>query len=146
MSKESSCFYTCSLIESICRTQKQTHKDVVAMLGYDNIKRIYQYADVFHCEMIEKVTDDFVERCNIPKGTYDYISRCKYKIPTVWEIGAVFKNIVLGISSEDDDIPRKIEEVLSSWLAEHISNYNSDLYYQTGEYLVYCYKEKKICE
>ena len=52
-------FYTCSLVEYIGRTVKRTRKDVTDFLGKDRIERIYNYADVFHCEPIEKVASEF---------------------------------------------------------------------------------------
>ena len=48
-------FYTCSLIEYIGRTKKETRCKIVEDLGKDTIQRIYNYSDVFHCEPIEKV-------------------------------------------------------------------------------------------
>ncbi len=59
-------FFTCSLIEYIGRTQKQRRWKVTDYLGMENIKRIYNYADVFHCEPIEKVAAEFTEQCDIP--------------------------------------------------------------------------------
>ena len=55
-------FFTCSLIEYIGRTQKQRRWKVTDYLGMENIKRIYNYADVFHCEPIEKVAAEFTEQ------------------------------------------------------------------------------------
>ena len=43
-------FFTCSLIEYIGRKVKRTRKQVVDFLGEERIERIYEYADVFHCE------------------------------------------------------------------------------------------------
>lgn len=146
MIDHNACMYTCSLIESLCRTAKRSHSDIIGVLGYENVKRIYKYADVFHCEPIEKTTDDFIRLCHISDGAYDYVSKCEYRVPTVWEIGAVFKNIVVGIITPEDDPVKKIEEVMLSWITEQISNYNSDLYYQSPEYLICCYKEGKILE
>ena len=54
-------FFTCSLIEYIGRLTKNKRKDIIDYLGED-VNRIYKYADVFHCEPIEKVADDFILR------------------------------------------------------------------------------------
>ena len=48
-------FYICSLIEYIGRKTKQPRKKVADYLGRKHIHRIYEHADVFHCEPIEKV-------------------------------------------------------------------------------------------
>ena len=63
-------FFTCSLIEYIGRMRKQCRCEIVDYLGRENIKRIYNYADVFHCEPIEKVATEFIEQCKIPEGKY----------------------------------------------------------------------------
>ena len=57
---DNSLFFLCSLIEFIGRQQKQRRGRIVELLGENVIKRIYDYADVFHCEPIEKVADDFI--------------------------------------------------------------------------------------
>ena len=45
-------FFTCSLIEYIGRIIKRTRCEVVDFLGKDRIKRIYEYADIFHLSLI----------------------------------------------------------------------------------------------
>ena len=60
MNKENDLFYVCSLIEYIGRERKLRRGDVVAALGEEAIRRIYRYADTFHCEQIAKVADDFI--------------------------------------------------------------------------------------
>ncbi|MDR0963188.1 MAG: hypothetical protein LBM60_01050, partial [Clostridium sp.] len=65
---DSNLFFLCSLIEYIGRKMKLTRKDVCDQLGESALRRIYQYADVFHCEPIEKVADDFIEMCTIQPG------------------------------------------------------------------------------
>ena len=71
MKNDSALFYTCSLIEYIGRIQKQRRSEVVKYLGKSIVKRIYDYADVFHCEPIEKVADEFINICNIPVDSFD---------------------------------------------------------------------------
>ncbi|MBR3156743.1 MAG: hypothetical protein IKF13_08000 [Methanobrevibacter sp.] len=137
-----SLFYTCSLIEFISRQTKNNRKDIIEYLGED-LERIYNYEDVFHCEPIEKVANDFIIRNNISTGNFDNISKCKYNIPDYWEIGEVFERLIEDIYDEKD-VFRGIREVYSSWLAEKILNFNSDLYYQSRQYLAECYKAGKI--
>lgn len=137
-----SLFYTCSLIEFISRQTKNNRKDIIEYLGED-LERIYNYEDVFHCEPIEKVANDFIIRNNISTGRFDNISKCKYNIPDYWEIGEVFERLIEDIYDEKD-VFKGIREVYSSWLAEKILNFNSDLYYQSRQYLAECYKAGKI--
>lgn len=135
-------FFTCSLIEFIARKTKNRRCDVINYLGKD-LKQIYSYADVFHCEPIEKVADDFIVRNKILQGNYDIISVCKYTIPDYWDIGEVFERLVED-SYEEKDVLLGIKEVYESWITEKILNFNSDLYYQSREYLATCYKEGKV--
>ena len=58
-------FYTCSLIEYIGRQIKRTRKEVVDFLTKERIQRIYEFADIFHCEPIEKVADEFIQECSM---------------------------------------------------------------------------------
>ena len=43
-------FFTCSLIEYMGRLKKKTRCEITEALGKENIDRIYEYADVLHCE------------------------------------------------------------------------------------------------
>lgn len=135
-------FYTCSLIEYIGRSTKNRRSEVVELLGED-LKRIYTHADVFHCEPIEKVADDFIVRRCIPIGEYDVLENAKYEIPDYWDIGEVFERLIEDTCDESDYISG-IQGVYSSWLADRILNFNSDLYYQSREYLAECYKQGEI--
>lgn len=84
--EENNLFYTCSLIEYISRKTKNTKKLVIEKLGKENINKIYKLAEVYHCENIDKVSDEFIEKTNIEIGEYDIISKCKYDVPTYWDI------------------------------------------------------------
>lgn len=114
MKNNSALFYTCSLIEFIGREQKLRRSELVSLLGEKTIARIYRYADVFHCEPIEKAAGGFIENKNIPRGSYDNVAACRYTVPDYWTIG------------------------------EALSNYNTDFYYQSWDYIFECYKEGKI--
>ena len=139
----SALFFTCSLIEFIGRTTKCKRYDVLDYLGKKDVARIYKYADVFHCEPIEKVADDFIQRNQIQTGTFDNIASCRYNVPDYWDIGEVFERLIEDIYRKEDVITG-IFEVYHSWMAERILNFNSDLYYQSREYIAVCYKEGKI--
>lgn len=135
-------FYECSLIEYIARQTKNRRYDVVKQLGGD-IKRIYEYADVFHCEPIEKVADDFIHKDAISDGNYDNVAKCKYAVPDYWDIGEVFARLIEDCY-DGENLVNGIKEVYGSWLADQILNFNSDLYYQSREYLALCYKEGRM--
>ena len=139
-----SLFYTGSLVEFISRQTKNNRNDVINYLGKD-LERIYNYQDVFHCEPIEKVADDFIERNNIPTGEYDNISVARYDVPSYWIIGEVFERLIED-TTDKKSRGEAIKEVFSSWIVDHILNFNSDLYYQSREYLAECYKSGKVID
>ncbi len=135
-------FYTCSLIEFITRQTKNERSHVVNLLG-DNIERIYKYQDVFHSEPIEKVADDFIIRACIPDGQFDNVGLCRYSVPDYWDIGEVLSRLLEDCYSEEE-IFKGIREVYNSWISKKILNFNSDLYYQSREYIAECYRSGYI--
>ena len=146
MKNNSDLFYTCSLIEYIGRKQKQKRETVVKLLGRETIRRIYRYADVFHCEPIAKTADDFIHICNIPVGAYDNLEKAKYEIPDYWTIGEVYERLIEDVSEDSTEaIVDTIMAVYSSWISDAISNYNTDFYYQSREYICQCYAEGEVC-
>ena len=133
-------FFTCSLIEYIGRRVKRTRKEVADYLGKDRLARIYEYADVFHCEPIEKVAAEFMEESGITKGDFDNVKECRYSVPDYWDIGEVYERLIED-SYADEQIVDGIWEVYHSWIDAHISDYNTDFYYQPRDYIAACYKE-----
>ena len=136
-------FFTCSLIEYIGRLKKQRRSQIADYLGRENIKRIYKYADVFHCEPIEEVAIEFIERCGIDEGVFDNVSTCKYTVPDYWDIGEVYERLIEDIYN-DGEIETGIWEIYHSWIEKYISDYNTDFYYQSRDYIAACYKEGEI--
>ena len=110
------------------------------------IRRIYRFADVFHCEPIEKTADDFITSLNITEGTFDNVASCRYNVPDYWIIGEVYERLIEDISGDDaEHIVNHLMEVYLSWIDDVISNYNTDFYYQSREYISECYREGQIC-
>lgn len=146
MKNNSALFYTCSLIEFIGRERKLKRSELVRILGDKVIRRIYRFADVFHCEPIEKTADDFITSLNITEGTFDNVASCRYNVPDYWIIGEVYERLIEDISGDDTEhIVNHLMEVYLSWIDDVISNYNTDFYYKSREYISECYREGKIC-
>ena len=142
MKNDNNLFYVCSLVEYIARKTTNRRQDIVKQMQ-DELQRIYNYADVFHCEPIEKVADDFIQKDSIKNGNYDNISTCKYIIPDYWDIGEVFARLIEDCY-DDEHLIDGMKEVYLSWITDKIMNFNSDLYYQTRDYLAVCYREGKL--
>lgn len=138
-------FYTCSLIEYIGRITLNRRPDIIDLLGKETVARIYEYADVFHCEPIEKVANDFIEEYEIKNGEFDNVTACKYLIPDYWDIGSVFERLIED-SYEDQQVIDGLFEVYHSWIEEKISDYNTDFYYQSREYIAVCYEEGEVLD
>ena len=146
MKNNSALFYTCSLIEYIGRERKLKRSEVVHTLGENAIRRIYRYADVFHCEPIEKTADDFITNLNIPEGEFDNVASCRYTVPDYWTIGEVYERLIEDLSgSREEEVLKHLMDVYTSWIDSVISNYNSDFYYQSREYILECYREGRVC-
>ena len=58
--KENDLFFTCSLIDYIARKTKNKRADVVNALGRKNISKIYELEVVYHCDNIDRMSDDFI--------------------------------------------------------------------------------------
>ena len=71
------------------------------------------------------------------------LSRCKYEIPDYWDIGEVFERLIED-NYEEKDVLLGIKEVYGLWITDKILNFNSDLYYQSREYLAICYQEGRL--
>ena len=142
--KNNDLFFTCSLIEYIARKTNNTKKEIISKLGYDKIEKIYKFASVYHCENIDKVADEFINSASIVNGEYDIISRCKYRVPSYFEIGKVYKRLIVMVDSNVSHYVNTLIEVMSSWIIEKIDNYNSNMYYENPSYIYACYKEGKI--
>lgn len=52
--KENDLFFTCSLIDYIARNTKNTRVDIVNALGKKNLEKIYDLADIYHSNNIER--------------------------------------------------------------------------------------------
>lgn len=142
--KDNDIFFTCSLIEYIARKTKNTKKYVVEKLGIDTINKIYKLAEVYHCENIEKVSDELIESAKIEQGNYDIESYCKYRVPTYWEIGRVYQRLIKMVDDNTEKYVNTAIDVLTSWIIEKIDNYNSSMYYENPDYIYQCYKEGKV--
>ena len=143
--KDNDLFYTCSLIDYVARKTKNTRIDVVNALGKKNLERIYEYADVFHCENIDSVSDEFIVKCNIQEGQFDNVGECKYAIPTYWDIGKVYKRLIKQVSeNEGIEVIDALIKVYRSFISTKIDDYNSSVYYENPSYIYESYRENKM--
>ena len=139
-SKANDLFYTCSLIDYIARKTKNRRQDVVDALGEDRISKIYNLADVYHSDNIDRVSDDFIEEAKITEGNFDSVGRTKYALPSHWDIGKVFKRLILGISKETQmEIIPALLSAYHSFVTEKIEDFNSSFYYDAPQNILNAY-------
>lgn len=143
--KANDLFFTCSLIEYIARKTKNKRATVVNSLGKSLIEKIYDLADVYHCDNIETVSEDFIAKASITNGTFDNISSAKYAVPSHWDIGKVYKRLIIGISKEKRlPIVDSLFEAYNSYVSEKIDDYNSSFYYDAPGNILNAYIDGRI--
>ena len=143
--KNNDLFFTCALIDYIARKTKNTRAAVVNALGKERLERIYELADVYHCDNIDRVSDDFIEEAGIQAGTFDNVADCKYAIPSHWDIGKVYKRLIKQVAEEEQiSVIEALIKVYNSFLSPKIDDYNSSMYYENPSYLFECYRENKV--
>lgn len=149
MKNNNSLFYVCSLLEYIGRCCKIERSKLVLELGKENITRLYKDAEVLHCEPIEKIADEVISIYGIENSDFDNVASCRYEVPDYWIIGEVYERLIEDICGDNNDIDFIIEtlvKVYSSWINKAISNYNTDFFYQSREYIFESWKEGKIIQ
>lgn len=133
-------FYLCSLIEYMGRKTKNPRGIVVEALGAKELKHIYDFADVYHCENIEKVATEFVEKHNIATGDYDNTKNLgEITLPTYWDIGKVYSRMISTLATDTTELIPTLASVYTSWIAQKIDNYRSSMYYENNSYLTSSY-------
>lgn len=145
LQKDNDLFFTCSLIEYISRKTKNVRADVVNKLGKENICKIYDLADIYHCDNIDRVSDDFIQEANILTGKFDNVADCGYSVPSHWDIGKVYKRLIKMVAVDEKiEIIDALIEVYNSFISSKIDDYNSSVYYENPNYIFECYKKKQM--
>lgn len=135
-------FFVCSLIEYIARETKNKRSVVVNKIGKSYLQHIYDLADVYHSENIDKLTFELVTKFHIETGDFDNVTDCKYSVPTHWDIGKVYHRLIIAVcEARNISYIDGIIEVYNSWISTKIDNYNSSMYYENPGYLFASYKE-----
>lgn len=138
--RDNDLFFTCSLIEYIARRTKNHRSDVVNALGFSRLEKIYELADVYHSDNIDRVSDDFIAEAGIREGNFDNVAAGEYAIPSHWDIGKVYKRLVLGIAREKNmGIIDALIEGYGSFVSELIDDYNSSFYYDNPQNILNAY-------
>ena len=144
-SKDNDLFYTCGLIDYIARKTENLRSDVVNFLGKERLEKIYDLADVYHCDNIERVSDDFIKEAQIGHGDFDNVGQCRYRIPSHWDIAKVYKRLIKQVSVDENiHVIDALMKVYNSFISPQIDDYNSSVYYENPSYIYECYRENHI--
>ncbi|KAA6336262.1 hypothetical protein EZS27_015578 [termite gut metagenome] len=140
-------FFVCSLIEYIARRTKNHRDIVVNAIGKEKLEHIYDLADVYHCENIDKITDEIIQQHQLIESTFDNVADCQYSIPTHWDIGKVYKRLIVDVCNNQHKKPvDALIEIYNSWLSRKIEDYNSSTYYENQSYLYKSYMEGRMLD
>ena len=143
--KDNDLFFTCALIEYISRKTKNIRAEVVKRLGRDRICKIYELADVYHCDNLDRVSDDFIEDADIETGKFDNVADCGYSVPSYWDIAKVYRRLIKMVADEKKlEIINALIEVYTSFISSKIDDYNSSFYYENPGYIFECYNAKMM--
>ena len=137
-------YYVCTMIEYVARATKNHRKDVVKQFTLKNIEHQLKVAEVNHCLSLEQVSDEWIEQYDIPIGSFDTISECKYTVP-VTAIGRVYQQLVLTVAEKIGEA-EAIIDVFSSFISDEISNFNSNVYYSNPDYIRCSYEAGVLLE
>ncbi len=141
--REDDIFYFCTMIEFIARATKNHRQDVISRFSIDDITHELKVAGVNHCLSFEQVSDEWIEKYNIPQGSFDTVTTCKYEVPAVTAIGRLYQRLIMS-TVKDTQIEKAIIDVFSSFICDAISNFNSNVYYSNPSYLKCSYEENML--
>lgn len=132
-------FYVCSLIEYIARKTKNRRRVISEMLGKKGIEKQLYDAEVNHCLSFEQVSDEIIEQYNIPQGDFDTITESKYIVPNFLDIGKLYCIMIEDCAESGKEVDELLK-IFSSFISDKISNFQTDIYYQSPNYLECSYK------
>ena len=81
----------------------------------------------------------------IPVGTFDNVKECNYAIPTNWDIGKVYKRLILGVAAAKNiGVIEALLEVYDSFICDLIDDYNGSFYYENSQFILETYLSGKV--
>ena len=103
---------------------------------------------MLHCENIEQVVDDTINKYNLQQGNFDIFDLDEYlypKPPTALQMGKVYKYLIIDTEEKrpkgqpDENYVEGILRVYNHPICEVIYNYNCSAYYESYYILVDAY-------
>lgn len=86
-----------------------------------------------------------ISNFHIEEGMYDNIADGKYLIPSHWDIGKVYKRLIVQIcNKQSKELIDALIEVYNSWFSPKIEDFNRCLYYENPDYLYQSYIKGEV--
>jgi len=140
-------YYVCSLMEFIGRETKNSNGKIVEILGLPEIERQLDLAEVNHCLSFEEVATELIEEFKIPRGDFDSVGSCDYRVPTVTSIGGVYRDLIDDLKKESSKSwGELIYEVFTSFISDEISNFNASTFYENPSFIYHSYLQGELVE
>lgn len=68
------------------------------------------------------------------------MAAARYAVPSHWDIGKVYKRLILGIAREQQiDVVEALFAAYNSFVSEKIDDYNSSFYYDAPQNILNAY-------
>ncbi len=94
---------------------------------------------------MDKIADELIKDYSIEQDAFDNVAECNYSIPTHWDIGKVYKRLIVDLCNKQNKEPiSALIEVYNSWLSRKIEDFNSSLYYENPDYLYESYRKGSV--
>ena len=78
-------------------------------------------------------------------GEFDNVASARYAVPSHWDIGKVYKRLILGAAKETSaDTIETLLAVYNSFVSKKIDDYNSSFYYESPQYILNTYLTNEI--
>ena len=79
------------------------------------------------------------------ESCFDNVASARYAVPSHWDIGKVYKRLILGAAKEASaDIIETLIAVYNSFVSDKIDDYNSSFYYEAPQYILNTYLTNEI--
>lgn len=110
------------------------------MILYHASKESVEFPEVNHCLSFEQVGDEIIEEYEIPEGTFDTITNCKYAIPGFQDIGRLYAIMIENCAQSGQEV-EELMKIFSPFISDKILDFRTGLYYVNQSYLEWSHRE-----
>lgn len=136
--RDNDLFFVCWIVAKVAFETNNRCVDVVNSIDVDFLDRLYEYADVFHCENPDRMSYEILARSNLKNGDFFREEKVKFQ-----GIAGVFHNLIYDLNAEGfykgKDIMEIFRIVYNHPIGIEIENYRNCLYWQSPECVYECY-------